>query len=79
MAFKPLGGFPSIIRKKQNKEEIEKKINQPREMQQIQKFVSIGKIMDGKKKEDFLSAFGQNDNDAFIDMTPYQYSEFASD
>ena len=76
MSFKPIGGFPSFIR---IKDKIEKETLETRGFST--NIVSIGDIMDKKKKQDLFLAFGSDDESGIDFMfdnmfnKPYTYDE----
>lgn len=59
MEFEPLGGFPPIVRTTDTK--IQEKTLESRGF--ATNIVSIGNIMDAKRKEDFFTAFGSEDEE----------------
>lgn len=80
MQFEPIGGFPPIIRKKD--EAMAKKTFESRGFAVSSSIVDISNIMDTKKKENLFIAFGQDEEsritstiENMLDRTPHQYDE----
>lgn len=79
MPFKPIGGFPSIIRLEDAT--INTKTLESRGFSTTN-IVSISSIMDSKKKENLISAFGTEEEegldfmiDGMLTKTPHKYDE----
>lgn len=81
MSFKPIGGFPSLIKKENAK--ISEKTLESRGFATTN-IVSINNIMDSKKKENLFIAFGTEEEDGtdffindFITENPYEYNNIS--
>lgn len=80
MSFEPMGGFPSIIRLKNEK--VTKQTLESRGFGTTN-IVSINNIMENKKKENLFIAFGTEEEDGVDFMIdgmftekPYEYDKF---
>lgn len=79
MSFEPMGGFPPIIIASEAK--IEKETLEARGFPSIN-VVSIGNIMDTKKKGESFLAFGSEEEEGnilvgLLENTPYQYTKIS--
>lgn len=80
MSFEPMGGFPSIVR---SDEKVAEKTLESRGFA-ASNIVSIGNIMESKKKENLFLAFGADEEDG-IDLaiegmfyhSPYEYKKIS--